>query len=261
MERDYGHSVSGLGPQAARRRGGAGGGRVRPAATAGGLPARTLPRCLRSSTPSRLACRTGWCAGTAGGARRRDDLARRQRGRNCRGLGGRASTPIRTDHELRVTARSAFAMLIALARRVQQAKGRALIVGGWVRDRLMGRTSQGYRSRGLWNPAAGAAGTAARSSARSTPSVRASPSTRLPGSTWRCPAASRRRGAATAASRSPAIPQLSIRRSGAAPRFHHQRDRLGPSHRRIPRSVGRPRRIWRAASSAPSIRRRSATTR
>jgi tRNA nucleotidyltransferase (CCA-adding enzyme) len=36
----------------------------------------------------------------------------------------------------------AFAMLIALARRVQQAKGRALVVGGWVRDRLMGRISR-----------------------------------------------------------------------------------------------------------------------
>jgi tRNA nucleotidyltransferase (CCA-adding enzyme) len=36
----------------------------------------------------------------------------------------------------------AFAMLIALARRVQEAKGRALVVGGWVRDRLMGRISR-----------------------------------------------------------------------------------------------------------------------
>jgi len=35
-----------------------------------------------------------------------------------------------------------FAIVIALARRVQDAGGRALIVGGWVRDRLMGRVSR-----------------------------------------------------------------------------------------------------------------------
>src|SRR3954469_22065741 len=36
----------------------------------------------------------------------------------------------------------ALAIVIALARRVRQAGGRALIVGGWVRDRLMGRMSR-----------------------------------------------------------------------------------------------------------------------
>src|SRR3954469_22322667 len=47
----------------------------------------------------------------------------------------------------------ALAIVIALARRVRQANGRALVVGGWVRDRLMGGISRDIDLEGFGIPA------------------------------------------------------------------------------------------------------------
>ena len=91
-----------------------------------------------------------------------------------------------------------------------RAGGRALIVGGWVRDRLMGRGLERHRPRSLRPLRAGTTGGAGgirhgqhrRGELHRLQGCRAS--------TSRCPGANRRRGAATAASRSRAIRELSI---------------------------------------------------
>jgi tRNA nucleotidyltransferase (CCA-adding enzyme) len=44
--------------------------------------------------------------------------------------------------ELHIDSTSSFDLAVAIAQRVRDAGGRALIVGGWVRDRLMGRPSK-----------------------------------------------------------------------------------------------------------------------
>jgi tRNA nucleotidyltransferase (CCA-adding enzyme) len=44
--------------------------------------------------------------------------------------------------QLQIDSTSSFDLAVAIARRVRDAGGRALIVGGWVRDRLMGRPSK-----------------------------------------------------------------------------------------------------------------------
>ena len=44
--------------------------------------------------------------------------------------------------ELQTDSASGFDLAVAIAQRVREAGGRALIVGGWVRDRLMGRPSK-----------------------------------------------------------------------------------------------------------------------
>jgi tRNA nucleotidyltransferase (CCA-adding enzyme) len=44
--------------------------------------------------------------------------------------------------ELHIDSASSFDLAVAIAQRVRDAGGRALIVGGWVRDRLMGRPSK-----------------------------------------------------------------------------------------------------------------------
>ena len=138
---------------------------------------------------------------------------------------------------------------------MRDAGGRALIVGGWVRDRLLGPQSQGHRPRGLRAARRRAArDRCSRRSAASTPSARASG---LQGRRHRRLAAAARieAAAATAASRSPAI-RLAVDREAARRRdFTDQRDRLGSADRRVPRSVRRPRR----SRAPPAARRRSAT--
>ena len=94
-----------------------------------------------------------------------------------------------------------------IADRVRAEGGRALIVGGWVRDALMSRTGKdvdievyGYQRR--------ACESCWPRSDRSTPSARASLFTRSPMSTCRCRAPNRRSVEGTRRSPSPAIRDL-----------------------------------------------------
>ena len=154
-----------------------------------------------------------------------------------------------------------FAIVIALARRVQDAGGRALIVGGWVRDRLMGRVVERHRSRGLRPLRAGTTGGAG--GIRHGQHCRRE-LYRLQGCRHRRRAArgaNRRRGAATAASRSRAIRicRLPKRPGGAtspstrSPGIRSPDEYLDPCERT--RRSGGP------GSSRGGSRRPSATTR
>ena len=97
-----------------------------------------------------------------------------------------------------------------IAREVRAAGGRALIVGGWVRDRLLGQPSKDVDIE-VFGIDAEALRTLLGRIARSTRSARTSPSTRSPASTSPCPDANPRSDAAIAGSPSPGNPRLSPR--------------------------------------------------
>ena len=128
-----------------------------------------------------------------------------------------------------------------IADAVRDAGGRALIVGGWVRDRLLGRDVQGHRPRGLrraGRPAAAAArGVRPRRDGRRELSG-------LQGRRHRRVAAAPRIEIRTRPSRLRRHRRSDDDDRGrrAAARLHGQRDRLGSADRRVSRSVRRPRR-------------------
>ena len=139
MERDFGHEVSGLGPKqsvdhvAARHR------RLHPPAAAEVYPHRAS-RGLADPQRHRA------------GVHRSPDAQVRPAARSSR----RPSAATRTARTMSIETATA----IARAGRATHG-GRALIVGGWVRDRLLGRAEQGRRRRGLRH-ARGSAEDAAR---------------------------------------------------------------------------------------------------
>ena len=121
-------------------------------------------------------------------------------------------------------------LAVAIAGAVRARGGRALIVGGYVRDQLLGLPSKDSTSRSSGS----ARRTCPRCSARSAASSRSAELSRLQG---------RRRGRRAAPARVEERPRpQGVRRrrrpvhagrgGGAAPRLHDQRDRLGPAHRR-----------------------------
>ena len=137
---------------------------------------------------------------------------------------------------------------------VRRAGGRALVVGGWVRDRLLGQPSQGRRPRGLRPAGARLKALLDALRTRSTPSARASPSTRC---------RRRRFAAAARVEDRPRPPRLrghrrsahDAGRSGAATRLHRQRDRVGSAEGDLSRSVRRPRETCSSGvSCVPSTR-------
>ena len=127
------------------------------------------------------------------------------------------------------------------------------IVGGWVRDRLLGRDVEGHRHRSVRRRR--------RPAARAARSVRPRRSGRreLPGLQDR---RHRRVAAAPRVEVRPRPPRLRRHRrsgdddrgSGAPARLHHQRDLVGSADRRVPRPVRRTRRSRRDACCGSSIR-------
>ena len=142
MERDYGHSVSGLGPKQP----------VEHVAAA-------IVQCIRRpraevyphSKSRALAMLNAVAPAFA------DRLVQRY-GRK-RTVGRRNSShPMRDRLRRELTVGDPAAnvdgpelpdVALAIAKAVREAGGRALVVGGWVRDRLLGRTLEGRRPRGL----------------------------------------------------------------------------------------------------------------
>ena len=116
MERDFGHSVSGLGPKQSVDE-----------------VARAVVACIRRPRPEVYphALSRGLAILNAVAPGLSDRLVRKVR----------PSTHLRPMGS-ETFADPGFAIVIALAQRVKDAGGRALIVGGWVRDRLMGRVSK-----------------------------------------------------------------------------------------------------------------------
>ena len=135
--------------------------------------------------------------------------------------------------------------------------GRALVVGGWVRDRLPGRGVEGPRPRDLRHRRNAICPRCSRRSAASSRSGAAFPSTRSPASTSRCRDASRRSGRGHTAFAVEGDPCDAAARGRTAARLHHQRDRVGPAHRRVRGPVRRARRSRRRRAA----RRRSAHVR
>ena len=142
-----------------------------------------------------------------------------------------------------------------IATAVRDAGGRALCVGGFVRDRLLGsrrpKTSTSRSSASRRSSCCALLQTLGRVE----PVGQAFPGLQ---------ARRHRRGAAAARIEDRPRPQGlhrrrrsvdAVRRGGATARLHDQRDRLGSAHRRVSRSVQRPRRISSSVSSASSIRR------
>ena len=127
---------------------------------------------------------------------------------------------------------------------VRDAGGRALIVGGWVRDRLLrhGRRKDidlevfgvpADRLRALLEPFG-----RVEDGRRELSGLQGRRHRRR-----RCRGASRRAGRGHRGFVVAGDPDMSIDGSGAAPRLHHQRHRVGSADRRVPRSVRRPRAI------------------
>ena len=146
-----------------------------------------------------------------------------------------------------------------IARTVREAGGRALVVGGYVRDRLLG-----LESKDLDLEVYGIAGRRPAPAARA---LRARGYGRR--ELHRLQARRHRRVAAAARVEGrPRPPRLRSdgrsvhdgRGGGAPARLHDQRDRLGPADRRAHRPVRRRRPILRAAVFASSIGARSPTT-
>ena len=148
----------------------------------------------------------------------------------------------------------------AMARAIADAGGRALIVGGWVRDQLLGHPSKDVDLEVFGLDARRAARCPRGASAASTPSARASPSTRSAASTSRCRDASRRSGRGHKGFVVQGDPVDVVRGGGAPARLHDQRDLVGPADRRVHRSVRRPPDLAPGACCASSTRARSATT-
>ena len=150
-----------------------------------------------------------------------------------------------------------------VAAAAHSAGGRALIVGGWVRDRLMRRRSKDLdieifgieqdRVMGLLTPIG-----------RVEPVGQSFPSTRssLPAaviSTSRSRAAESKRGRGHKGFEVRGDPFMSHRRCGAPARLHDQRDRLGPAERRFRgslRGTGRPRAARASRRRSIDLRRR-----
>ncbi len=147
----------------------------------------------------------------------------------------------------------------AIAESVRTAGGRALIVGGWVRDRLLGCAVHERRPRSV------------RRAGGPTPDAARIVRTRRGGRRELSGLQGRRHRRVAAAARFEVRTRPSRvrghRRSvdvdrggGAAARLHDQRDFVGSADRRVPRSVSRPRRSRPAGSCASSIRPRFPTT-
>ena len=109
--------------------------------------------------------------------------------------------------------------------RPPRAGGRALIVGGWVRDRLLGLPSKDVDLEVFGLAAGCAPRRCSRGSGRSTPSARASRSTRLAASTSSLPRRESKTGRGHRGFDVDGDPDHVGRRGGAPPRLHHQRDR------------------------------------
>ena len=138
--------------------------------------------------------------------------------------------------------------------------GRALIVGGWVRDRLLGRPVEGCRPRGLRHRRRAPARDPARRFG-SVNTVGESFTVYKVRGRRRLAAAPRIEGRPRASRvRSDRRPGAGTGGSRAAPRLHDQRHRLGSAHGRVRGPVRRTRAISSAACSGRSIRGRSATT-
>ena len=141
-----------------------------------------------------------------------------------------------------------------------RAGGRALLVGGWVRDELLGRTPKDLDMEVFGSRRRGARGAARRLRARGHRRRKLRGlQDRRPSTSSLPRAASPRRAAATKGSRSTATVAVD-RGGGPAARLHDQRDLARPADRRDPRSVRRPRGSGATGACASSIRRRSATT-
>ncbi len=141
-----------------------------------------------------------------------------------------------------------------IATAVKARGGRALIVGGWVRDRLLGRPSKDVDLEVFGIPADELRDVLGGSAA-STPSARASPC--LQGRRHRRGAAAPRVEDRPRPPRRSTVDGRSATcrpGSGAPPRLHRQRDRLDPLDRRVPRSVRRARDLERRH---PQSRRRT----
>ena len=143
--------------------------------------------------------------------------------------------------------------MAAIAEAVRDAGGRALIVGGWVRDQLLGRESKDVDIEVFGVPAERLR--ALLEALR----PRRSGRRELPGLQVR---RHRRVAAAARIEGRPRTPRLRRhrrsghvdRRGGAAPRLHHQRDLVRSAHRRVSRPVRRTRGSRAAACCASSIR-------
>ena len=156
-----------------------------------GLPARARRARWRCSTPSRRPSPTGSCGATAGGGmRRRPERHRSTESRRTRAV----------DVPTRISRRRARSRPPSRGGRPGARRRR---LGPRSTARPPPRTSTS-RSTGCEPAALRDAAVALRH--RSTPSARASPSTRSPTSTSRCRGANRRSAAGTRRSRSSAIP-------------------------------------------------------
>ena len=142
-----------------------------------------------------------------------------------------------------------LARAIEIAQAVRNTGGRALIVGGWVRDRLMNRPSKDIDVEVYRLPAS-----ELRGNPRTIVRTRGNRRRELSGIQGR-----RHRRVAPAPrvevrSRPSRIRRVrrsrhERRRGGAPARFHDQRDRMGSAHERVPRSIQRSARHRRARDS------------
>ena len=131
----------------------------------------------------------------------------------------RPLTVRRTNHEDSDRRRRLAYDPLTLARAIAEAAavrgGRALVVGGWVRDRLRGERVEGPGPRGLRHRRKAICLRCSRRSGAWSRSGAAFPSTRSATSTSRCRDASRRWAAATRASSSRAIRAMPVARRHA----------------------------------------------
>ena len=158
-----------------------------------------------------------------------------------------------------------------IARAVRARGGRALVVGGWVRDRLLeaasrretaGDTTATRRARhgGVRHSAPANCLPSSSHSARSSPSARVFPSTRSRNIDIGLP---RRESKSAPGHKGFRRRRRSVdvdRRGREAARLHGQRHLMGSADRRILRPVQRTRAISTTRFSKPSIPRHSATT-
>ena len=232
MARDNGHQVSGLGPQ-------------QPVDDV----ARAIVQCIRRPSPRsiRTAASRGLPILNAIAPAFTDRADAQVRPAPGRRDGAARSQPLARAMSIE-TAR-------AIAHLVHEHGGRALVVGGWVRDRLLGRPAKDVDLEVFGLPAA------RLHALLETLRPRQGRRRELHGLQAR-----RRRRVAAAArvedrprpsrrSRSTGDPDMSIEDGRAPARLHRQRDLVGSADRRLPRSVRRPRAISRAP---PAARRRSA---
>ena len=127
MERDFGHQVSGLGPKQIRRR-------CRRARSC---------ECMRRPSAEVYPHRAsrGLAILNAIAPAFTDGLVRK--------YGRRRVVAPATPDPTRIARTMSIETATAIAHLVREHGGRALLVGGWVRDRLLGRAGQGRRRRGL----------------------------------------------------------------------------------------------------------------